>query len=106
MRFLSVFCVFGALWLMSSSASADCSCLCVDGAPKTVCTSSEEAAASPNACLLQASNRICPEAPALAEPQSYDAPVEGVVNCRKAQIYDAASDGHLAARVCDVAQQN
>ena len=106
MRFLSFFTAFAALWLMSSSASADCSCLCVDGAPKTVCTSSEEVAANSGMCRVQASHRACPEAPALTEPESYDAPMEGVANCRKAQIYDAATDGHLTARVCDVAQQN
>ena len=104
MQFLPLLAVLAAVSLTPGGVSADCSCLCVDGAAKTVCTSSQEAAANTGLCQVQASTRACPEAPALSEPESYDPPVEGAANCRKAQIYDAATDGHLAARVCDVAE--
>ena len=106
MRFLPTVAVLAALSFAPGSAFAECSCLCVDGALRTVCTGSEEVNASRSLCLAQASQQACPPAPALAEPEAYAAPMEGVENCRKAQIFDAGAGDHVAARICEVAQQH
>ncbi len=88
------------LWLAASGAWAACECLCLDGAPKTVCSSAEEMAATGDLCHLRPAMR-CPQL-AVPEARSYPAPVEGVGNCRDARVLDPASGDQITARVCDM----
>jgi len=90
------------LWLAASVGWASCECLCLDGAPKTVCSSAEEMFASGDLCYLRPAMQ-CPEVttPA-AQRRSYPAPIEGVGNCRDAVVGHPASGDELTARVCDM----
>ena len=101
MRFLHLAAVLGTLALASAQAAADCACLCVDGTLKTICTAPDEVRANLGICGERA-NQGCPVSAEPLAPESYDPP-DGAQNCRKVQVYDAKSDGYLAAKVCDVA---
>jgi hypothetical protein len=101
MRFLMI-AVLSGLALAPMSAAAECSCLCLDGSYQPVCTSAEEVGPNRGLCQAQASQG-CPTPTQAAELERYDAPVDGVANCRQAQVYDAAAGDHVMARVCDVA---
>ncbi len=84
------------------SARAQCACLCVDGALKTVCGDPQDARDHPGLCGAAGARQACPAPPeASAAPERYAAPVDGVANCRDARIYDASSAGYVNARVCD-----
>jgi hypothetical protein len=100
MRFLFLAAVAGAA-LNAGEVVADCSCLCLDGAYRPVCTSAEEVGQNRGLCLALAS-QSCPEAPEVDGLTSYAAPVEGVENCRQTQVFDGNAGDFVAARVCDV----
>lgn len=101
MRFLFVAAAVAALSLLPAAGFADCSCLCVDGKLQAVCTESGEVAGNRGICQVRAAE-TCPTPPDVGELETYQAPEEGVENCRQAQVYDAASGDYLTARVCDV----
>jgi hypothetical protein len=100
MRFLPVAFALCGLSLAPMQAAADCSCLCVDGTFRPICTSADEVVPNRGLCLAR-TTQACPRAPQ-AEPESFAPPVDGAENCRQAQVYDAAEGEYLPARVCDV----
>jgi len=89
------------LWLAASAGWATCECLCLDGAPQTVCSSAEEMSATGDLCYLRPAMR-CPEVAAPAAGRRYPAPVEGVGNCRDAVVAHPASGDEITTRVCDM----
>ncbi|HEX7035343.1 MAG TPA: hypothetical protein VF210_06185 [Pseudomonadales bacterium] len=101
MRFLIPVAVVAALASSPAAVRADCSCLCLDGAYRPVCTSAEEVSQNRNLCLALA-QRTCPAAPAGDSLATLHPPTEGVDNCREAEVFDDASGEFLTARVCDV----
>jgi hypothetical protein len=88
--------------LAAVPADAACSCQCLDGAPKTLCTSVEEAAENPDLCT--ADPPLCPAVGTPITPQRFVAP-DGAQNCRAAELWDP-SEGEDAsiAKVCDPAR--
>lgn len=102
MRILASMILMVGAAFASSQVMAECSCLCVDGELKTVCTSADEAGAGPALCG-SLKNLACPEAPALDDAKTYDPPDGGAENCRDAQVYDVASGDYLPTKICDMA---
>ncbi len=84
-------------------ASATCSCQCVEGVPRTACTSVEEAQANPTACGSGPQKVACDVAPTPAEaPLRYEAPA-GATDCRSARLWDPRTQGYsVVAKVCDL----
>ena len=80
-----------------------CSCLCVDGAPRTLCTDILEAQLHPSLCGPAARN-ACPPLAAdqVGERASYDSPFVEGVGCREVRVWNPSSGGYTAVRVCDV----
>lgn len=99
--------VRAGIWLLAvvafaaAPAAARCGCLCVNGSYTAICTAPEEVGGNRGICHARA-GRGCPSEPPAEAPAAYAAPVEGVRNCRSAQVYDAAADAYVTARVCDV----
>lgn len=85
----------------ASAGWAGCECLCLDGAPKTVCSSAEELMSTSDLCYLRPQMQ-CAEVAAPDDVQRYAAPVEGAGNCRDALVSDPASGDQITARVCDM----
>lgn len=84
-----------------------CGCLCVEGTPRTLCTSVLEAQAQPNACGLQLGGSWCPVDASGDDEEAtpitrYSPPVEDAVNCREVRIWDDARNGYTSVKVCDV----
>src|SRR5262245_10560917 len=77
-----------ALLLSAPSASAACTCRCVEGVARTICTTLEEAAANPQLCTSMTPHAECPPAPAGFEPQQFAPPVPGAQDCREARLWD------------------
>jgi hypothetical protein len=82
-------------------AVAECGCFCVDGARITLCTGVDEAQANVDRCGLRP-GQTCPVSLDVPARQAYPAPVEGVMNCRDAYVYDAGAESHASLKVCDV----
>jgi hypothetical protein len=93
--------LFGALALLSGSASADCACFCVDGNMKTLCSSVEEAQANPTLCDLS-SPTACPSEFQGPEGATYDPPRDDTANCRDLRVYDPARGDFTSVKACDV----
>lgn len=89
------------LFLAASASWATCECLCLDGVPKTVCSSAEEMSATGDLCYLRPA-MSCPAVAAPPPERSYPAPLEGVGNCRDAVVAHPASGDEITARVCDM----
>ncbi len=90
------------LWLVSSGAAAECHCLCVDGAPQTVCPEAEQLSGAGDLCRLRQPTPACPQAVPPADAQRYEAPHDGAANCRDADVQDPVSGERIVARVCDM----
>ncbi len=84
-----------------------CSCLCVEGSPRTLCTDILEAQLNPSLCSPAALS-LCPALPTaeIGERRIYDSPFGEGVNCREVRVWDPASDGYTAVKVCDVLPGN
>ncbi len=89
------------LLTLGSTAWADCACFCMDGSPKTLCTTVSEAQAEPNECPAQSPN-ACPSDLQHVSGSPHDAPEEGATNCRDASVWDSANDRFLNVKACDV----
>jgi len=90
------------LWLFVVQPQfVDCGCLCVEGMPKTVCQSIEEAQRQTNLCPLDLRCPSPPQADGDA-PMRFDAPGEHARNCREVRVWDEAAGGYTGVRVCDV----
>jgi len=99
----SVWMVVGMLAIRAAPASANCSCQCIDGVARTVCSRVDEAQANPNACGTGARKTVCAAAPAPAEtPQRYTPPAGGA-DCRGRRLWDPRSGSYsVIAKVCDL----
>jgi hypothetical protein len=95
--------VAGLIAWSAGSASAACSCQCVEGVARTACTSVEEARRNPSACGAGAQKVACDVPPPSTEaPLRYASP-EGAVDCRSARLWDPRSNAYSAvAKVCDL----
>ena len=89
------------LLVLGSAVWADCACLCVDGSPKTLCTTVSEAQAEPNECPALAPN-TCPADLENVSGGVHEAPEEGATNCRDVRIWDTANDRFSNVKACDV----
>jgi hypothetical protein len=92
--------LLSALLLAPAVARPACDCFCVDGAPRTLCTSVAEAAAGVDRCAGRAPGS-CPAGVELDGRQQYAAPVEGAANCRDVGVFDPSVGSHRPIRVCD-----
>jgi hypothetical protein len=93
------------MWAVVGSGAADaaCSCQCVDGVARTLCSSIDEAQGDPVACLSAAGPRDCPRPdPEEAPPLLYEGPA-GAAHCRAAQLWDPRVGGYtVTAKVCEL----
>lgn len=83
---------------LGASAHATCACQCIEGAPRTLCTTVEEAARNPALC-----GRNPPVCEGVAPPEHIERfePPPGAIDCRAARLWDPGSDAYaIAARVC------
>jgi len=88
--------------LMSIEASAICACQCIEGVPRTLCTTIEEAADNPDRCGARSHRGECPPAPPGFEPGLFEPPAPGARDCREARLLDPATGSYsTTARVCD-----
>lgn len=101
MRLPMLLAAVAAFVLNPLAARADCSCLCLDGAYRPVCTSAEEVAQNRGLCHALA-EQTCPVAAGTDALASFAPPAEGVKNCREAAVFDAGAGEFLTTRVCDV----
>lgn len=92
--------LLSALLLAPAVARPLCDCFCVDGAPRTLCTSVADAAAGIDRCAGRAPGS-CPVSLELGERQQYAAPVEGAANCRDVSVFDPSAGEQRSIRVCD-----
>jgi hypothetical protein len=99
----SVWWFAAVLAIGAQSASATCSCQCVEGVARTACTSVEEARANPNECGVGMQKVACDSAPpTTGSPLRYEAPA-GATDCRSARLWDPHSDSYtVVAKVCDL----
>ena len=90
------------LFVFGLSANANCVCMCIDGAARTVCSEIDEAQANPSACL---SAYQCPQVTDVPTGDSYVAPVEGAVHCRDAFAWNNNTKEYgTPLKVCDVVE--
>jgi hypothetical protein len=84
-----------------ASARALCNCVCVEGTPRTVCTTPDEAAMNPSLCGSRP-----PDCPAVAPPahvERYEPP-DGATDCESARLFDPATDAYtIRAKLCRTA---
>jgi len=86
-------------WL-TSPARADCTCRCVDGVARTLCTGLDEAATRIDTC--GDAPPTCPP-PALAADVARFDPPPGATQCRSARLLDPATRAYsVDARICEV----
>ena len=91
-----------AVALLPAAAHALCSCECVDGAPRTICTKVEEAAARPSLCGLDPP--LCAPVGTPAPRVRYDPP-PGARDCREAALAGAANESDpTLVKVCDTVE--
>ena len=84
------------------AVSADCSCQCVEGAARTVCSSLEDAQKNPNRCGVGDARVNCPLPPAPAEAPIQYAPPAGASACRDARLWDPRSTAYTVhAKLCE-----
>jgi hypothetical protein len=81
------------------SMFSQCGCLCVEGVPKTLCSTVEEAQQNPAVCGL----RHCPDYVATeADGQRYVSPHAFADNCRDVRVWNGAAGAYTGIKVCDV----
>ncbi len=80
-----------------------CSCLCVEGTPRTLCTEILEAQLNPTMCSSAAFD-LCPtqNAEDVGDRATYVSPFAEGVNCREVRVWDPIDAGYVAVKVCDV----
>ena len=98
-----VWLVVGAFACGAGSAAANCTCQCIEGVARTLCTTLDEAQANPTRCGTGEQKVACAVAPtSAAAPQRYEPP-SGAVDCRGARLWDPKTDSYgVVAKVCDL----
>ena len=89
------------LLVLGSTVWANCACFCVDGSPKTLCTTVSEAQGEPNECPALSPNS-CPADLETVSGGVHEAPEAGATNCRDVRVWDAALDRFSNVKACDV----
>lgn len=96
--------MFKLLLLLAHAQWAACGCLCVDGVPKTLCQSVEEARQQANLCpALKRCPAIDPP-PDGETVETFDAPHEQAHSCREVRIWDNQAAAYTTVKICDVAR--
>lgn len=96
-----VWIAIGMLAIWAAPASANCSCQCIEGTPRTLCTRVDEAQANPSACGAGAQEIVCPSAPASAETLQHYTPPIGAADCLGQRLWDPRSGSYsVIAKVC------
>lgn len=87
--------------LFSHPQFAACGCHCVDGVPRTLCQSIEEARVQPRLCPAQ---MRCPvdEHHGEQDPLYFDAPDEQAHSCREVRIWNPEQGAYAGVKICDV----
>lgn len=81
---------------------SQCGCLCVEGVPKTLCTTVEEAQEEPGLCgLHHCPDYVATEAGSGAG-QRYVSPHAFADNCRDVRVWDPGIGRYAGIKVCDV----
>ena len=99
--------IAGILLLVGATAAmpaaATCSCQCIEGVARTLCSRQEEARENPSACGTGAQRVVCAAAPPPPSlPERY-APPDGATDCRSQRLWDPHSDRYsVVAKVCDL----
>ncbi len=91
--------VASVLFILGSTAWADCACACADGNLTTMCTTIEEAQAGTNECSVSEVT-ICPTPTHEGSAWSYEAPAAGATNCRDVTVWE--NNSFTAVKACDV----
>ena len=103
MRWMVGMLLLGAV-AASAGAEAACSCQCIDGVARTLCSTIDEARENPALCRDAAGLIACP-APRTpnAAPTLYDGP-DGTAGCHGAWLWDPDSGEYVVeAKVCGLA---
>jgi hypothetical protein len=91
-------------WAVAGPAYATCACQCVEGVPRTACTSVDEARANPHACGANGRTIACATPPAREQPPERYAAPDGAVDCRAGRLWDPHTNAYsVVAKVCDLA---
>lgn len=91
--------VTSALFILGSTAWADCACVCANGNLMTMCSTVEEAQADPTECAVSG-GAICPTPNYGGSISSYDAPEDGATNCRDVMVWE--NNSFTVVKACDV----
>lgn len=87
---------------LAVDAQALCSCQCLEGRARTVCTTLDEAVAGGDACRHGLQRVTCPDAAPPAPAQPLESPAAGAYECRTTHLLDPAANTYsIPARVCE-----
>ena len=87
---------------LSIDAQALCSCQCLEGRARTVCTTLDEAVAGSDPCRHGLQRVVCPDAAPPAPSQLLESPAAGAYECRTTHLLDPAANTYsIPARVCE-----
>ena len=88
--------------LVSGAAAAACSCQCIEGVARTLCSNIDEARGNPTACVTAAGPVDCPRPALDPAPVLYEGPA-GAAHCRAARLWDPDSGGYaVTAKICEL----
>ena len=95
--------LFAVCAAAAAPAAAICSCQCIEGVARTLCSRPEEARENPSACGIGAQKIACVAAPPPADPPERYAPPDGGRDCRSQRLWDPHTDRYsVVAKVCDL----
>ncbi len=99
--------IAGTLFIVCAAsatpAAAVCSCQCIEGVARTLCSRQEEARENPSACGTGAQKVVCVAAPPPPDLPERFAPPDGATDCRAQRLWDPHSDRYsVVAKVCDL----
>ena len=92
------------LILLAQPQFVACGCQCIDGLPKTLCQTIEEAQLQPRMCpdAMRCPVYKTPPIAADTEPQFFDAPGDQAHSCREVRVWDQQRAAYTGVKVCDV----
>jgi hypothetical protein len=95
--------LFVVLTALATPAAAICSCQCIEGVARTLCSRQEEARENPSACGTGAQKVACVAAPPPPNLPERFAPPDGASDCRAQRLWDPHTDRYsVVAKVCDL----
>ncbi len=90
-----------SLVTFAPAATAICSCQCMNGEPRTLCTDFAEARSQRDLCGRPPHRLACAPAPEAVEAP-LDAPIEGAHGCRTTTLWDPNAGAYATpVRVCE-----